>query len=428
MEEFLFGTDPYENGCFLLAKPYHTKAQSTLLVTDILKPTEGSWNVRNRHSLTPNSSFINECVMRSSATKSGLIFVHTHPSPDHPPTFSRIDRITNRRLFVNLAEIVPGETLGSLVLSRRGMSGVVFDGGRTLRVAGIKIAGSTLAGGAAAGIRTGTPVTAAKFDRQVRALGRQNQQRIQDMVVTVAGVGGTGSSVAVQLARMGVGRIQLIDTDRVDESNLTRIYGSVKADVGKRKVDVLRRHIKSFSKSKVSAICGDVTNDAVRGPLIESDVIFGCTDNHTSRDSLNEISTRFYIPLIDVGCRIDLGKTGAISQAVARVQVVTPGSACLWCTGTLNAETILHESLPKQERRKLVEEGYYGEIDKQPSVISLTTLAASMGVNKFLGMIGSFGDQSNTIIRIELKDGFMIKEAPEIRANCHCRKQAGSAA
>ena len=422
---FLFDFTPYENGCFLLAQAYKTKKRSVLLVKEILRPSEGSWNARGRHSLVPSSSFINECVVKSGETRSSLLFVHTHPDSAHTPEFSRIDRITNRRLFVNLSEILPGKPLGSLVFSRQGVSGVVFDRGRTRRVGNIKIVGTVLDGSTTGGSNV-NPLETSEFDRQILALGKQNQQRIQDMAVMLVGVGGTGSSVAVQLARMGVGRISLVDMDNVEESNLPRIYGSKKSDIGRKKVDVLKRHITSFSRSKVTAVYGDISDNAMRETMIESDVIFGCTDNHKSRNTLNDIATKFYIPLIDTGCRIDLDGTGSISQAVAKVQVVTPDSACLWCTGTLDGMNILHESLPEKERRDLAEEGYYNEIDKQPSVISLTTLAASMAVNKFLGLVGVLGEQPLTRIQIELKESFMISDMPEIKQNCICKKNRGS--
>ena len=425
LEEFLFSTAPYENGCFLLAQAYDAGKRSMLLATDILKPAEGSWNSQGRHSLMPSSSFINECVVRSEATKSSLIFVHTHPDTAHPPTFSKIDRITNRKMFTNLSEIVPGRPLGSLVFSRHGVSGVVFDKARISSVKRVKIVGNTLTECNTIGTNARSSKTMAMFERQTRAFGTHVQQQIQNMSVTVIGVGGTGSSVSVQLARMGVKHIRLVDMDHVDESNLTRIYGSRKSDVGRMKVDVLRRHIMSFSRSTVTAICANVLDDSVLNALIESDVMFGCTDNHISRHRLNEISNRFYIPLIDVGCRIDVDDAGSISQAVAKIQAVTPESACLWCSGTLDGRTMLQESLPEEEKKKLAEEGYYEEVGKQPSVISLTTLAASMAVNKFLGIVGAIEDESGTRLQVELRGGFMISDVPEIRAECVCRKNMG---
>ena len=193
-------------------------------------------------------------------------------------------------------------------------------------------------------------------------------------------------------------------------------------DIGKPKVEILRRHIRSFSKSKVDAICDDVTNKRMHGRLVGSDVIFTCTDNLTSRATLNEISNKYYIPLIDVGCRILLRKDNSISQAIAKVQVVTPDSACLWCTGTLDGVAILQESFSDEEKVSLAKEGYYDAVEDQPSVISLTTMAASMAVNKLLNIIGVFGDQYSLRTQIELKDGFMINDRPEIHTDCICQK------
>ena len=426
LESFLFSTVPYENGCFLLANHYRTKDKAVLLVTGVIKPTNDSWSSRSSHALVPSSSFISKCVMASLAEESSLIMVHTHPNPLHPATFSAIDKRSNGRLFANLSEIVPGRPLGSLVFSRSGVCGVVFDEGKHRRVDKIRIVGKTLVEFPGVGARR-MPLlaTGAKFDRQRRALGGLGQQRLQDTAVTIVGAGGTGSPVAVQLARMGVRSIQLIDMDRVDETNLPRLYGARNADVGRPKVEVLKRHLRSFSNSKIQAVCGDIAEEGMTGRLIESDVIFACTDNLTSRSILDEISSRFYIPLIDVGCRIHLNEDGSISQAIAKVQAVTPDTACLWCTGTLDGRLILQESLPDDEKRKLAEEGYYEEIGEQPSVISLTTMAASMAVNKLLSILGAFGERYSSRTQIELKGGFMIDDGPEIRKGCICRKYRG---
>ena len=424
--EFLFDGTPYENGCFLQARHYRAGSGAVLLITGVIKPAEDSWNFRGAHALAPSSSFISRCAAVSSATKSSLVMVHTHPNPRHPPTFSAIDERSNRMLFANLSEILPGRPLASLVFGRDGVCGVVFEGGDLQRVGSVRIVGRTVREFPAVGSAEGSGRIDSRFDRQARAVGRENQQRLQDATVTIVGAGGTGSPAAVQLARMGVGRIQLIDMDTVDPTNLPRLYGASDADVGRPKVDVLRDHLLSFSGSSVSAVHGDVCDGGMAERLVESDVIIACTDNLASRSVLNEISSRFYIPLIDVGCRIRLDGDGAVSQAVARVQVVTPDTACLWCTGTLDGRRILQESFPEETRKKLAEEGYYEEIGEQPSIISLTTLAASMAVNKLLAVLGVFGSEYSFRTQIELKAGFMISDTPEIRPGCICRKGTGS--
>ena len=423
--EFLFSTAPYENGCFLLANSYKTKTKSVLLVTDVIKPAKNSWNSSSEHALEPSSSFTNQCVVESDMTESSLIFVHTHPNPHHPPTFSWIDRKSNKRMFANLSSILPDRPLGSLVFSRKGICGVVFDKNKLQSVSKIQIVGNILAKFPGIGFGKERPYnTGTKFDRQSRAFGGKNQQKLQDLAVTIVGTGGTGSAVAVQLARMGIKNLQLVDRDEVDETNIPRIYGSKNTDIGKPKVEVLRKHIRSFSKSKIIAICSDVTDERMLERLIESDVIFACTDNLTSRSVLNDISSKYYIPLIDVGCRIHLDG-GSISQAIAKVQVVTPDSACLWCTGTLDGTAILQESFSEEEKTKLANEGYYTVTEEQPSVISLTTMAASIAVNKLLSIIGVFGEQYSSRTQIELKNEFTINDSLKIQENCTCRKNRG---
>ena len=427
LHKFLFNTAPYENGCFLLANSYKTKNNCVILVTDVIKPNKDSWNHSGEHSLEPSSSFINQCVISADAKNSSLIFVHTHPNSLHPSGFSWIDEKSNARIFANLSQILTDRPLGSLVFSRKGICGVAFNDGEIYSVSKIKIVGNSLSEFPGVGFAKSSDIVEAKFDRQIRAFGKHNQKKLQEMTITIVGIGGTGSLVAVQLAKMGVKKIRLVDMDVIDKTNVPRVYGSKESDVGKPKVDVLKKYIKSFSKSSVDSIVADITDQKVLPHLIDSDVIFACTDNLTSRSTLNDISTKYFIPLIDVGCRIHLNENGSISQAIAKVQVVTPDTACLWCTGTLDGKIILQESLSDKEKKKLAKEGYYEEIEKQPSIISITTMAASMAVNKLLNLLGVFGEDYNSRTQIEVKDGFMIDDKPEIKNNCVCQKNRGKA-
>ena len=422
MTSFLFGNAPNENGCFLLARSYKKMGdRNVLVISEIVKPDSNSWNRGGEHWLEPSSSFTNHAVVMADTTDSSVLFVHTHPSMFHPPRFSSIDEQSNKRLFRNMSEILPHRPLGSLVFSQKGAYGVIFDGKKIRKVSTVRVVGRTISE-ASATHRGGIDES---FDRQVRIVGRDAQTRLQEMTVTIVGVGGTGSSVAVQLARMGVGKLVLVDKDAMDATNLPRVYGSNKKDIGKPKVEVLKRHVMGFSKTKAEAVHADITKDSVASVLKESDVIFGCTDNLTSRAVLNDISVQYYIPLIDVGCRVQSKDDGSIDQAICKVQVVTPDDACLWCTGTLDGKIILQESLPQEEKRKLSEEGYYQDIGKQPSVISLTTMAASIAVNKFLSLLGVFGNDYSSRTQIELQNGFMLDDTPPIKENCVCGKRRG---
>lgn len=52
--------------------------------------------------------------------------------------------------------------------------------------------------------------------------GAENQKKFAAAAVGIAGLGGLGSNIAVHLARLGVGRLVLVDFDTVDVSNLNR--------------------------------------------------------------------------------------------------------------------------------------------------------------------------------------------------------------
>lgn len=426
LNEFLFSTTS-ENGCFLLANSYKSKDNSLILINEVIKPDENSWNHSGEHSLEPSSSFINQCVVAADAANSSLIFVHTHPHSLHPAGFSAIDEKSNKRMFTNLSQILPDRPLGSFVFSRHGLCGVIFDGDKLKQVSKIKISGKVMSGYSGVGFVDKHNKIDPKFDRQIRAVGERSQKILQDLTITIVGLGGTGSPLAVQLARMGVKKLRIIDKDTVDETNLPRIYGSKERDAGKSKVEVIKKHIEGFSKTKIEAIKADITKDNISENLVGSDVVFSCTDNLTSRAILNDLSIQYMIPLIDVGCRIHMDKAGSIDQAIMKVQAVTPDTACLWCSGTLDGNLIMQESLSSEEKEKLAQEGYYENIEKQPSIISMTSMAASMAVNKMLSLLGIFGADYRSLAQIELKNGFMIDIEPEIKNDCICRKKLGKA-
>ncbi len=424
LREFLFSNVPKENGCFLLGNSYHRRTgEPVIIATEMILPGIDSWNSDGEHMLEPTSSYINNSVVRADNADTSLIFVHTHPGAFHPPSFSSIDEMSNRRLFRNLSQIIPNRPLGSLVLSRKGVHGVLFEKGKIGSISQFKFIGRTYSIEEA----DGPPMIPLDptFDRQTRAISQGRNALLRNMKIAIVGVGGTGSAVAVQLARMGVGSLTLLDRDTVEESNVSRVYGSKKKDIGKPKVGVLKKHLSTFSRIKVDAIRADITTEGITQHLSDSDIIFGCTDNLTSRAVLNDVALQYYTPLIDVGCRIHMKGAESIEQAIAKVQVVTPDTACLWCTGTLDGAVIMQEALPANEKRKLVEEGYYQGVEDQPSIISLTTLAASIGVNKLLGLLGIFGLDCGTRTQLELKNGFMIDDSPDVKSDCICDKLRG---
>lgn len=81
------------------------------------------------------------------------------------------------------------------------------------------------------------------FVRSEILLGEEGLKKLSSSCVALFGVGGVGGYCAEALARAGVGRIVLVDNDRVSESNLNRQIAALKSTVGMLKTEVVRQRI-----------------------------------------------------------------------------------------------------------------------------------------------------------------------------------------
>lgn len=74
-------------------------------------------------------------------------------------------------------------------------------------------------------------------------LGSEAMERLQAARVAVFGIGGVGGYIAEALARSGIGELDLIDSDRVAESNINRQIIALSDTVGRYKTDVMKERI-----------------------------------------------------------------------------------------------------------------------------------------------------------------------------------------
>lgn len=81
------------------------------------------------------------------------------------------------------------------------------------------------------------------FARTALLLGADVMERLKEARIAVFGVGGVGGYVVEGLVRSGVGAVDLIDYDTVDETNINRQIIALHSTVGKYKVDVMRERI-----------------------------------------------------------------------------------------------------------------------------------------------------------------------------------------
>ena len=103
-------------------------------------------------------------------------------------------------------------------------------------------------------------------------------EKLQRAHVAVAGLGGLGSNVATELARVGVGHLHLVDFDTVDATNLNRQLYFLR-DLGQKKTEALRRQISEITPCCTVTIDSvRVTEDNVEELFAKDDYICECFD------------------------------------------------------------------------------------------------------------------------------------------------------
>lgn len=108
--------------------------------------------------------------------------------------------------------------------------------------------------------------------------GADLQQIISSACVAVCGIGGLGSNVAISLARSGVGTLHLIDSDKVDISNLHRQQYKV-SQIGMFKTEAMRQILSEIAPyCNVITHTGKLTEDNL-SLLSNSNIICECFDN-----------------------------------------------------------------------------------------------------------------------------------------------------
>ena len=82
-----------------------------------------------------------------------------------------------------------------------------------------------------------------EFSRTENLIGRDALKKLESCHIAVFGVGGVGGFVVEALARAGVGKIDLIDSDTVDITNLNRPIIALHSTIGKQKVEVMKQRV-----------------------------------------------------------------------------------------------------------------------------------------------------------------------------------------
>ena len=378
----LFPGDDDEHGAILRAGVVRSGSSLRLLVQHVQPAEFGTDYITGQYGYRAlNPTFIHREILQCRDSGLAYVAVHNHGS-DRRVDFSKIDLESHERGYPALLDIGRGIPVGALVFGRRSVAADIWlsDGTRrslgTYRVIGHDT--KRLYSQPRQECESNT-----EHDRQVRMFGASGQQVLHASKVAVIGLGGVGSLVAEHLARLGVGHLVLIDPDKIESSNLSRVVGATRVDVetGQFKTQIAVRHAREVAPhATLQPVAGDASHHSVAGILRDCDFLFLAADSMRARLVVNALAHQYLIPTIQMGAKIRPSASGKLEDAMCAVRHIRPGSGCLWCNGLIDPTQLAIEAKSDIERK----EQAYGVEEPNPSVITLNAVAAAHAVNDFL--------------------------------------------
>jgi adenylyltransferase/sulfurtransferase len=156
-------------------------------------------------------------------------------------------------------------------------------------------------------------------------IGEDGQKAIGEARAVVVGLGALGCAIANILARAGVGKLRLVDRDRVELSNLARqtLYDEADAAEALPKAEATLRHLQAFnSEIEYEAVTADIGPGNVERLLDGATVVVDGLDNFYARALVNEACVKAGIPWVFGACLAACGNSATF----------IPGeTACLGC-------------------------------------------------------------------------------------------------
>ncbi|HJJ47676.1 MAG TPA: HesA/MoeB/ThiF family protein [Methanocorpusculum sp.] len=162
-----------------------------------------------------------------------------------------------------------------------------------------------------------------RYARQIPLIGAENQKKLQDATVFIAGAGGLGSPVSFYLAGAGIGTLRIADLDIVDESNLNRQILHSEEKIGMKKAVSAKETLEAFnSECRIEAFSEKIDDKSLKTLTGDADLLIDCMDNFETRYALNRYSQKTGIPLLH----------GAVSGCAGQITLLIPGKTpCLSC-------------------------------------------------------------------------------------------------
>jgi hypothetical protein len=414
----LFPGDGCEAVAVALCGRRRSESRHCLMVRKIELIPHDACKLRRRDRITWPTERLVPLLEEAARCDLGILKIHSHP--DGYADFSATDDESDRELFGSIFDWTESNSphLSAVMLPGGRMFGrAIMPDGRFEQAASILVPGDDLNIWAPQSLDT-LPIFA---QRHTQLFGSETTRRLRRLAIAVVGCSGTGSPLIEQLARLGVGRLVLIDPDRVEMRNLNRIFNATweDAELGRSKVEVMARSITAMGLgTELDAIADDLATPRAVKAVAECDVVFGCMDGVEGRHLLNRLAAYYVLPYFDVGVKLEADGHGGVNEACGAVHYVRPDGATLLDRRVYTLEQVksagLRRTDPEAYRAQLNAGYIRGVAEDRPAVVSVNTQIASTAVNEFLARLHPYRYDDNAdsaVVRTSFISGTQFRES-----------------
>lgn len=221
-------------------------------------------------------------------------------------------------------------------------------------------------------------------------VGGAGQAALAAAHVVLVGMGGIGCPALQYLAGAGIGRLTLVDSDRVELSNLQRQTLFTPADIGRPKAAAAEEWVRRFDEAlAVEARIERATADNAVALVSGASVVLDGTDNFATRLAVSDACVAAGVPLTSAAL-------GRFAGQVANFAGHLPGEACYRC--------FVGDAFDAEDCDTCAEQGVLGAM-----VAMVGAFAAMQAMRIVLAGVSTLGDPQWG--RLHLVDGL----APSLR-------------